>query len=198
MDPESEHEFTDRVGSWVHHVVEQWLESERARTLRGHDPNRLAVVTRRKLTLGWMAWPTLGEANPESWHHKPFINVWESRESKREVDVAVVLKVRLDGREALVPLFAIELKTGVMLNTDELNKKGEIYARLRETYPSVRTAFIAREYGDHRSLDKLTMNARAFDYVFTSWSDKGEDQPRKLLRDAIHHHLDYRIWYWAF
>lgn len=193
-----EAEFRVLVANWLTGEVNAWKKEKRAKTLPDDGLERLEVVSGKQLVQGWVAWPGLDGKKSRDWHYASHSNHWISKPSKREVDVAIVLNVNVDGEEARVPLFAIELKTGGHLNTDVLNMKSEIYARLRESYASVRTALIVAEYGDHRSLDRLVVNARSFDYVFTEWSTHGDGSSRQILRDAVRNQLDYCLWYWMF
>lgn len=194
----SEDDFRKLVENWLAKVVSDWKEGPRATTLDPRALERVKVVSGKSLVQGWVAWPTLGDKSPKDWHYTPHATEWISRPSKREIDVAIVLDVLVDGQATLIPLFAIELKTGTNLNTDVLNMKSEIYARLRETYASVRTALIIADYGEGRQLDRLVANARSFDFIFSEWSEAGNGQSRQILRDAVGNHLDYCIWYWTF
>ena len=193
-----ENKFRVLVANWLDKVVQEWKQGPRALTLASGAVERIKVVSGKSLVQGWIAWPELGSKTPQDWHYTPHATEWSSRPSKREIDVAIVLDVMVDGHKTLLPLFAIELKTGSSLNTDVLNMKSEIYARLRESYASVRTALIVADYGEHRRLDRLASNARSFDFIFSEWSAAGDGQSRQILRDAVWNHLDYCVWYWSF
>jgi hypothetical protein len=194
----NEDKFRELVANWLEKEVREWKEGPRANKLRQGALDRVKVVSGKSLVQGWVAWPTLGTKSPKDWHYTPHTTEWASLPSKREIDVAIVLDVMVDAQKTLVPLFAIELKTGTNLNTDVLNMKSEIYARLRESYASVRTALIVADYGENRHLDRLAANARSFDFIFSEWSEAGNGQSRQILRDAVWNHLDYCVWYWSF
>lgn len=181
--PMTEKTFREELAKWLKHDLAAWLDTSLARNLPEGQTERLAVVSSLKLDTGWMAWfadEISGEWDDWTWSRFP-----------REIDAAIVLNVRIDGASTQVPLVALELKTGVNLNTDEINKKSSVYSLLKEVYPFCLNALVIKQYGKRRRYGTLIRNARAFDRVFASWG-KAEQE---MLSASIQHHLDYVLHY---
>lgn len=175
-----EADFREAVVKWCRRVVADYKKS------KGSDKmglDRLRVDGSLRLITGWQPWSK--DANHNEWFWKEF---------KREIDVVIGITVVIDEIPSVLPLVVIELKSGSVLNSDELDKKSAIYGPLRELYPWVHTVFLHEDM-TQRNLgeDYLLRNGRQFDSVFTEW--KG--QSKKLLKRLILWKLDYSIGYWG-
>jgi hypothetical protein len=176
----SEALFRAEVEKWCWSVISEYIKSTVSAETQGLG--RLCVENLRLIT-GWQPWSS--EANPSAWFWKEF---------KREIDVVVGLRVEIDEGPNVLPLVAIELKSGSTLNSDELDKKSAIYGPLRELYPWVHTVFLHEDLSQ-RNLgeDYLFRNGRQFDSIFTEWNGRS----KALLKRLLLWKLDYLIGYWG-
>lgn len=173
----SEAEFREQVRRCLDGWVKTWAASIKSEASR----NRF-VVGQGRLLVGHTAW----------WDNKSY-DQWKWVPSQREIDLFVGLKVTLEDKEHIVPLVAIELKTG-RNNTDDFDKKSAIYGSFRDIYPFVKTVLMVFDY-EGRGYAQLHRNGREFDYILSGWTNNRKGQTAKVLEGIVKSQLDYFI-YW--
>lgn len=173
----SEKEFTKKVIEFSKAVIQEYSKSAIRR--KGKSLPKV-VVTSEKIYTGSIPWL---KNNRE----------WEWKDFSRQIDVTIGIRVRIEGEENLMPLIAIELKSGWAMNSDELDKKSAIYGPLRELYPWVHTVFIHEDISERNlGSDYLLRNGRHFNTIYTEW----DRRTQVLFKKLIHHQLEYQLEYW--
>lgn len=172
-----EKKFTEKVVEFCKIVIQDYLKNAIRR--KGESFPRVDV-TSEKIYTGSIPW----SKNNRKWEWKHF---------SRQIDVTIGIRVRLEGEETLIPLIAIELKSGWAMNSDELDKKSAIYGPLRELYPWVHTVFIHEDISK-RNLgnDYLLRNGRHFNTIYTEW----DKTTQGLFKKVILQQLEYQLEYW--
>ncbi|WP_413207345.1 hypothetical protein [Rhodospirillum sp. A1_3_36] len=175
--------FNVEVTNFVSEVLNRWCDSARTESPDAErlDLNSLAVVPKGSIPSGRIAVWQKGDE-------------WKSQIFTREVDVLVVRQAVVDGTPQLLPLVAIELKTGTWLNTDAIDTKDTVYGALKEQHPCLMTCFILKSNAVRGVKDgTLLRNGRHFDRIITDWNDMGQ----AVLERSIKSHLDYAVEYWG-
>jgi hypothetical protein len=183
----SEREFQREVQAWCARYLSVRAVKARQPKLARCKLDRL-VVHPGRLGTGWVPWaPT---RNHSEW-------VWY--DISREVDLTIGLSVTMRHVEGtsmpsprVLPLVAIELKSGAGINMDEIDKKSAIYGPLVETYPWVHRVFLHEDMR-RRTEFYLLRNARQFDTVLNRWDARSKG----ILARVIDHQLDYLLGYWG-
>lgn len=117
---------------------------------------------------------------------------WKWQEYKRQIDLVIGIEATVDKKKMVIPLIAIELKSGKYLNTDELDKKSAIYGSLKETYPWVHTIFLHADLEERNmGLAYVMRNSRQFDTVFTEWNESTQTLMKKLIKFKLEYFLEY-------
>jgi hypothetical protein len=173
----SEKDFQEIVVKWCDELINNYIEKNKLKC----GAERL-IVSSKKVISGWQPWSW--EQNPDKWHWMQF---------KRETDVLIGLNASIDSENLVIPLVALELKSGKFLNTDELDKKSAVYGGLRELYPWIYTIFLHEDISD-RAMNEahLLRNSRQFDSIFTSWDKESQE----LISRVITFKIDYLLKYW--
>ena len=166
--------FRNSVLPWCKQLVKDWKKKAKL------NPDSMDAFS-EKLVTGWIPYHST-KTGQKTWH-----------EFKREVDITIGRRDRVDEDEVLIPFIAIELKVGNNLNTAELDKKSSVYSSLKEIYPWVLNIFINKSnYSRGMKDESWLRNARQFNLVLTDWNKK----TKTMLREAINYHLNYLVKYW--
>lgn len=173
----SEEDFRKQVRGYLDGWVTAWASDIKPTASRDRFH-----VGQGKILVGHTAW----------WDGKSY-DEWKWVPSQREIDLFVGLKVKLEGAEHVVPLVAIELKTG-RNNTDDFDKKSSIYGALKDVYPFVKTVLMVHDY-EGRGYVQLFRNGREFDYILSGWTNNRKGQTTKMLEHIVHSQLNYFL-YW--
>ena len=180
---EREMKFLREIVPWLNNVLESWIteisvESGEAAWM---DLGSLAVHEKYKVYSG----------RAPVWQDE---NRWFWARFDREVDVLIGRRAIVGGDEMVLPLVAIELKTGNPLSTDELDKKGAIYTELKNQHPRLMTCLVVESNEVRRLKDETFLrNARHFDRIITDWNQRSQG----ILARSIQAHLHYAIGYWG-
>ncbi|MGR6500403.1 hypothetical protein [Shewanella sp. Koi 1] len=167
-----EKEFNELVIDYCKSLVEEYFTNNED----SHD----IVVGSYHIYTGSMPW----------WNES---RNWKWETYKRQIDVVIGINAQIENKKYIVPLVTIELKSGLILNTDELDKKSAIYGGLKEVYPWVHTIFLHSDISERNmGMEYIMRNARQFDSIYTEWNDK----TKALLQKIISYQLDYTLDYW--
>lgn len=178
-----------QFNSDVSEVLKAWLVDFKKQHNNNKTAQKLKIFSERQILTGSLPWWHKSEEN--GWR-------WEWKDIKREVDIVFGMKQNVyyendRFEEIIIPLIAIELKTGNFLNTDELDKKGAIYSAINEFFPLAHTMYIQKSNEQRRMKDKSFLkNARNFNSIFPYWDDASQEIIKKIIFTS----LEYQIIYW--
>ena len=173
----SEKKFMKKVKDFFENAIQEYRRSSSGR--RGKSSPMLEVQS-DKIYTGSIPWR---KTNTK----------WEWANFSRQIDLTIGIKTQVESDEMLIPLLAIELKSGWAMNSDELDKKSAIYGPLRELYPWVHTVFIHEDISERNLGNQyLLRNGRHFSSIYTEWDARTQG----LFKKLIHQQLEYQLDYW--